>query len=189
MRRPHLQRRSARNCLGGPQQRTLEQPESMKIYGRIGLALVFALAAISSVPAMADETAGAQAASVMASLHQFVDGFNKGDAKSALAACATQTSIIDEFPPHEWMGPTACEQWALDYAAMSKREGITGGIVTLGKPWHLSVNGDRAYVVVPATYTYKERGKPVAERDSIFTVALLKFAAGWRITGWAWSRH
>jgi hypothetical protein len=162
----------------------------MRFYGRIGLALVLALLpALASAPTAADEMGGSQAASVMATLHQFIDGFNKGDAKSALVACATQASIIDEFPPHEWMGPTACEQWAADYAANAKRAGITDGIVTLGKPWHLSVNGDRAYVVVPATYTYKERGKPVTERDSIFTVALLKFAAGWRITGWAWSRH
>ena len=41
---------------------------------------------------------------VMTTVHQFVDGFNKGDTASALAACADQTSIIDEFPPHEWHG-------------------------------------------------------------------------------------
>jgi hypothetical protein len=147
------------------------------------------LLAIVSAPPASAQSAGSQEAAVMATVHQFVDGFNRGDAKSALAACATQASIIDEFPPHEWMGPTACEQWATDYAANAKREGITDGIVTLGKPWYLSVTGNRGYVVVPATYTYKEHGKPVSERDSIFTVALLKFAAGWRITGWAWSRH
>ena len=36
---------------------------------------------------------------VMVPVHQFVDGFNKGDMKTALAACAEQTCIIDEFPP------------------------------------------------------------------------------------------
>ncbi len=57
--------------------------------------LVFA----SQLPAAAsDET------DVMVPIHQFVDGFNKGDAKTALAACDEQTSIIDEFPPHEWRG-------------------------------------------------------------------------------------
>jgi hypothetical protein len=162
----------------------------MKFYVRFAFVLALApvLAVVSAHPA-AGQTAGSQEAAVMATVHQFVDGFNKGDTKSALAACAAQASIIDEFPPHEWMGPTACDQWAADYAANAKSHGIADGIVTLGKPWHVSVTGNRAYVVVPATYAYKEHGKPVTERDSVFTVALLKFAAGWRITGWAWSRH
>ena len=52
---------------------------------------------------------------VMAPIHQFVDGFNKGDVNSALAACSEETSIIDEFPPHEWHGAGACAKWANDY--------------------------------------------------------------------------
>jgi hypothetical protein len=74
-------------------------------------------------------------------------------------------------------------------AAEESRDGISGDVVTLGTPWYLSVNGNRAYVVVPATYRYKQHGKPMIERDSIFTVALRKLPDGWRITGWAWSRH
>jgi ketosteroid isomerase-like protein len=144
----------------------------------------FAMALAVAIPATAS-----QESDVMATVHQFVDGFNRGDAKRALAACATQASIIDEFPPHEWEGPTACEQWAADYNAQAKKAGISDGIVTLGKPWYLSVTGTRAYVVVPATYTYKEHGKPVTESNSIFTVTLRKLSVGWRITGWAWSRH
>src|SRR5262252_1605553 len=36
----------------------------------------------------------------MAPVQQFVDGFNKGDFKSAIAACADMASVIDDFPPH-----------------------------------------------------------------------------------------
>jgi ketosteroid isomerase-like protein len=147
-------------------------------------ALVAALAVGAALPAGASPESD-----VMATIHQFVDGFNRGDTKAMLAACATQASIIDEFPPHEWEGPNACEGWATDQAADSKRNGITNSIVTLGAPWYVSVTGSRAYVVVPATYTYKANGKPQSEHDSIFTVALRKLAAGWRITGWAWSKH
>ncbi len=57
-------------------------------------------------------TSGLAAASeqtnVMAPVHQFIDGFNKGDVKTAVAACADQTSIIDEFAPYSWDGPGAC---------------------------------------------------------------------------------
>ena len=51
------------------------------------------------------------------------------------------------------------------------------------------VTGDRAYVVVPATYTYKQKGKPVTESDAVWIFAMQKLASGWRIAGWAWAQH
>jgi ketosteroid isomerase-like protein len=144
-----------------------------------GIILVFATGS-----AAASEQTG-----VMGSVHQFVDGFNKGDAKTALAACASPALIIDDFPPHVWHGPAACADWSNAYDANAKKNGITDGIVTMGTPWHVDVTGDRAYVVVPVNYTYKQNGKPVTESGSIFTVALKKIEAGWRITGWAWAKH
>jgi hypothetical protein len=148
------------------------------------LALTIALAASAAGAAFAS-----QQSDVMATVHQFIDGFNKGDTKNALAACASPASIIDEFPPHEWQGATACADWASAYATEAKKDGITDGIVALGKPWRVDVTGSRAYVVVPANYTYKLHGKPLTESGSTFTVALRKLPEGWRITGWAWSRH
>ena len=124
---------------------------------------------------------------VMMPIHQFVDGFNKGDAKSALAACAEETSIIDEFPPHEWHGAGACAKWADDYVANAKKDGITDGVVTLGKPRHVDVTGDHAYVVIPTNYTFKQNGKAKKETKAAFSFALHKGAAGWRITGWSWA--
>lgn len=126
---------------------------------------------------------------VMSTLHQFMDGFNRNDAKTALAACAGSASIVDEFPPHEWQGPRACEHWANALDADNAKHGITGGVVTLAKPLRVDVTGDRAYAVVPANYTYKQNGKPVNETNSLFTVALVRTSAGWRITGWAWSKR
>jgi len=143
-----------------------------------------ALAILSCLPVYASEQSD-----VVAKIHQFIDGLNRGDAKTALAACAPSASIIDEFPPHEWEGPNACADWANAYSADAKRNDITNGIVTLGEPWYVSVTGSRAYAVVPAKYAYKEHGKPVNEQNSIFTVALRKTSGGWLITGWAWSKH
>lgn len=135
--------------------------------------------------------AGAASASdkddAMAAVRQFVDGFNKGDVKSALAACASPASVVDEFPPYAWQGPTACADWAADFDANARKEGITDPVVTLQKPRHVDVSGDRAYVVVPANYDYKVKGKKAKQSGSIMTAALQKTGAGWRITGWAWS--
>jgi ketosteroid isomerase-like protein len=133
--------------------------------------------------------AGSENKAVTAVVHQFVDSFNKGDMKTAAAACADQTSIIDEFPPHEWHGSGACAKWMDDYDADAKKNGITDGKVTLGAPRHVDVSADRAYVVVPADYVYKQKSKPVKETASMLTVALQKIGDAWKITSWAWSKH
>jgi ketosteroid isomerase-like protein len=148
--------------------------------------LVFALVVL---PNLAVAAASPEATAIMATVHQFTDGLNKGDVKTALAACASPASIVDEFPPYGWQGANACADWANDFAADSAKNGITDSIVTLGKPKHVDVSGDRAYVVVPTTYTFKQHGKKVTESGSTMTVALQKVADGWRITGWAWTKH
>jgi len=127
-------------------------------------------------------------AAVMATVHQFVDGFNAGDTTKALAACADSISIIDDFPPHEWHGAGAGAAWFQGLEAYAKQQGITPVSVTLRRPTHVDITGDRAYVVVPADYAYKFNGKLVGEPGARLTVALQKGAAGWRMTAWAWSR-
>ena len=138
-------------------------------------------------------TAGLAAASeqtnVMAPVHQFMDGFNKGDVKTALAACADQTSIIDEFAPFYWEGAGGCSAWAQAYEADTKKNGVTEGHVTLSKATHVDIAGNRAYIVLPASYRFKQRGKPVNEMGSTFTVVVTKGAAGWRITAWTWTKR
>lgn len=146
--------------------------------------LALVIAALASVSASAsDET------DVMATVNRFVDGFNKGDTTMIVAACADQMSIIDEFPPHEWHGAGAIAKWVTDYDVDAKKNGISDGIVTLGKPQHIDVTAAYAYIVAPADYAFKRQGKPVKETGSIFTLTLQKGGAGWRITGWAWAKH
>lgn len=154
------------------------------------LLIVLAVAAVAGGQGSASaQTGGMEKKAVMTSIHQFVDGFNKGDAKAAVAACADQTSILDEFPPHEWHGTDACATWMKDYDADAKKNGITDGVVTLDDPKHIDITGGHAYVVIPSNYAFKKVGKPVRETGSMFTFALRKDAAGWRITGWAWAKN
>jgi ketosteroid isomerase-like protein len=126
-------------------------------------------------------------ADVMAPIRQFLDGFNKGDVPSALAACAAETSILDEFAPYEWNGAGACAKWASDYDADAKRKGITAGAVALGTPRFHDVSGDRAYVVLPASYEVTQKGKQIKQSGSVMTVGLRKTATGWKITAWSWA--
>jgi hypothetical protein len=135
------------------------------------------------------QTSGSAQTAVLAPINQFVDGFNKGDTKMAVTACADETSILDEFPPHEWHGAGACAKWLSDFDVDAKKNGITDGVVTLGDAWHVDINSDYAYVVVPANYRFKQKGKTVSEVGSIITLSLQKGPMGWRITGWAWAKH
>ena len=61
--------------------------------------------------------------------------------------------------------------------------------LTLRSPRHADITADRAYVVRPADYTYKLKGKVVKETGSILTVVLQKGAAGWRISAWTWAKN
>lgn len=121
----------------------------------------------------------------MAPVHQLVDGFNRGDWKSAVEACAASASVIDDFPPHAWQG-SGCQEWADGFVALSKQEGITQARITLGKPRHVDVTGDRAYIVVPVRLEFRVKGKS-KRLPSLLTAAVHKEAGGWRITGWAWA--
>ncbi len=156
----------------------------------MNLTRILALASVALLSVgMPRPAAASQESAVMATVRQFIDGFNRGDTKAELATCAAEASVIDDFPPHEWQGPTACADWTAAYAAEAKKDGITNGAVTLGQPWYIDVTADRAYVVLPAQFSYKMHGKPTTERNAVFTVTLRKSPNGWRITGWAWSKH
>ena len=126
---------------------------------------------------------------VVAAVHRYFDNLDKDKLETALPVCDSYVSILDEFPPHEWHGPTACADWWKAYNAYNEKKGITDATALLGTPWTVDVTGDRAYFVAPATYEYKQHGKPVKESRAVFTVALRRTETGWRITSWAWSKR
>lgn len=150
------------------------------------LSLALLTCAVIARPAVAGEAASPEA-ELVAPVRKWIEAFNKGDVEAAKAGCAEATSIIDEFPPYEWHGAGACSTWMDDFDANAKSSGLTDSIVTIGKPLHATVTGDRGYLVIPAGYTYKNNGKPAAQKDAVLTIAMQKGAAGWTMTGWAWS--
>ena len=50
----------------------------------------------------------------MAAVRQYIDGFNKGDAKVMAETFAVPGSILDGMAPHLWQGPTAAQDWYRD---------------------------------------------------------------------------
>jgi hypothetical protein len=147
------------------------------------LAAALAAAVLTTSSAEASEKTD-----VIAMVKEYMGSFNKSDKNGNVAACAAQASIIDDFPPYAWQGPTACADWWNDNEAFGKKNEITGEKVAVHEPRTAEIIGDRAYVVVPATFTYKMHGKLVTETGAVWTFALQKVSAGWRITSWAWAQ-
>jgi SnoaL-like domain len=124
----------------------------------------------------------------LAAVHQYIDGFNKGDAQLMAATFAVPGSILDGMAPHVWQGPTATQDWYRDVLVEGEQHGASGYLVTLGEALHNKITAESAYVVVPATMTFKVDGKQITQTGAVFTVALRKFIDGWRISAWAWAK-
>jgi SnoaL-like protein len=122
----------------------------------------------------------------MAAVHRFVEAFNDDDVALMQAACAGETSIIDDFPPYQWTGDQATTKWYLDMAGMAGLYSMSEWSVMLDEPLHLIVSDRLAYVVVPVAARWLEDGTP-ADRTGYLTAALREIAEEWRISAFAWA--
>jgi ketosteroid isomerase-like protein len=132
--------------------------------------------------------ASTDTAEPLAAVRHYIESFNRGDVKAMSAACAVPMSILDGMAPHVWHGPTATEDWYGDAMTEGEHLGATDYSVGLGEPLHVQITGDSAYVLVPATMSFKLRGQPITQSGATFTVALRQAEDGWRIAAWAWAK-
>ena len=127
-------------------------------------------------------------AQLMAPIQKFIDSFNKGDMAGAAATHVADADlvIIDEVAPYVWQGAQAFQAWSTALDGDTKKRGIIDPAVKISAPTRTETNGDRAYVVVPAVYTFKEHGVAMREAAQM-TFTLKKGAGGWLIHGWTWT--
>jgi ketosteroid isomerase-like protein len=133
--------------------------------------------------------AGAHAsdkADVLATVHTWVESFNKADAQSAAAMCTDEAAIVDDFPPHQWHGSGACAKWFGDVQAYLKTNGMSAASVSIAKPKYVTVTGDAAYVVATAKFNFTQKAKVTIE-PAVVVMSFKKTGDGWRITGWGWA--
>lgn len=142
--------------------------------------MIIGLIAVSPCAALAADPA------VVAPINKFVASFNAGDIAGAEATVTEDVAIIDEVAPFLWQGKGSFKAWLDALSASDKAKGITDQKVTIGTPIRDMADGTRAYVIVPATYNFNERGKPMKEVAQM-TFALVKGADGWKIIGWTWT--
>jgi len=130
--------------------------------------------------------AHADDAAVEATIRQFGEAFNKGDVNAAKALHVTAPTIVDEVGPHYWAGPNAFDSWLSDLGKSEAAEGKTDAQVAIGLPTREVVSGDRAYVIAPSTYTFKQKGVTLREAAQM-TFVLTKETSGWKIVAWTWT--
>ena len=124
----------------------------------------------------------------LAAVRQYIDHFNKGNADGMVEIFSVTGSILDGMPPHLWFGPTAARDWYRDVLIEGEQHDASDYFVTVGEPSHNNITGDSAYVVVPATMTFKVQGQQINQTGAFFTVGLRKVGEDWRIAAWAWAK-
>ena len=115
-----------------------------------------------------------------------IDKFNGGDVKAWLSAQDDNALIVDEFPPHTWSGAGSPKKWLDAYAKDAETNGITGGRVDYGQPLQARSDGSNAYVVLPTTYRFMQKGQKMAEPSSM-TFVMKRDGDAWKITSWTYS--
>jgi hypothetical protein len=115
-----------------------------------------------------------------------IDKFNGGDVKSWLAAQEDNTLIVDEFAPHVWAGAGSPQRWLDAYMKDSLANGVSGGRVDYGKPLRAASDGKTAYIVLPTTYRFVQKGAKMAEPSSM-TFVMNRQGDQWKIASWTFS--
>lgn len=116
----------------------------------------------------------------------FVAAFNAGDLAAAKATHEATPTIIDDLAPYLWSGRDAFDRWVADQNKETLTLGRTSEKVSMGTTRRVEISGANAYVIVPATYSYTEKGVAMAKPTQM-TFALHKARAGWRISAWSWT--
>ena len=147
---------------------------------RYGFTMAMLGALCTATPALAKDAA------VEAPILTFVEAFNKGDVVTAAATMVDKVTIADEVAPFHWRGKDAFASWGKDYDIDAKAKGITDPSVTIAAPTREIVTATAAYVIVPATYRFKQKGVKMVEVAQM-TFTLEKGAGGWKINGWTWT--
>ncbi len=138
----------------------------------------------SSAPCLAQNASPAEDATKFVTT--IIDKFNSGDVKSWISAQADNTLIVDEFGPHVWTGAGSPQRWLDAYMKDAQASGVSGGRVDYGKPLQATSDGKTAYIVLPTTYRFTQKGTKMAEPGSM-TFVVSRDGKDWKITSWTYS--
>lgn len=135
---------------------------------------------------LATSAAYARDAAVEAPIHAMMTAFNTGDIAAVKALHVAQPTIIDNVAPFRWSGADGFDAWIRDLGQAEAAEGKSDGVVWFGDPVDEVVAGERAFVVTPCSYTFKQKGRKMRETGMVSFV-LVKTAGAWKVESWSWA--
>jgi hypothetical protein len=145
------------------------------------LSMLVAFAALLIAP-----MASARDAGIATTIKTMMDGFNKGDVAGVKAIHIAEPTIVDNVAPFVWSGAGSFDKWLGDLMKAEAAAGKSDGQVWFGESVDEQISGDRAYVVTPCSYTYKQGGKTVRESGFI-AFTLVKAGGTWKVASWTWA--
>jgi hypothetical protein len=94
--------------------------------------------------------------------------------------------IIENFPPFLFTGLDAFERWRDGFRAHAARNGLSDLEHRFGEPQDFARDGERAYFVLPTTWTGLTHGRPFSE-DGGWAFVLDQSTGAWKIRSYAWA--
>src|SRR5271165_5111168 len=158
----------------------------MKVAIRIVIGSAALIAALTSALASSALAASsAPSAALMAPIETAFDALNTTNEAMWNSAYTSDAVIIDDFAPYRWDAPGASAKWWAGFQAGLKNVKQTQPHIAHQPIQFWQQTGDRAYVVVPTTFTLLQNGKPFTE-TGIWTMTLMRTGTTWKIHGWGW---
>jgi hypothetical protein len=138
---------------------------------------------LAATPALASDEAD-----VLSRMQQTIDAANRNIDAPLASNFMPSVVLVDDLAPYVFRGPAADAilEWSKAYGADSAKNSITDFSMKLLKPRRVKVSGDRAYIVLPAVYGFKQRLKPMQKRGTI-TATLERVDKKWLIATWSWA--
>lgn len=144
-------------------------------------AILLSLSLMFAAPAQAGPAEDATSAATA-----MLDRLNVGDMDAFFQAHQDGAIIVDEFAPFNWSGSGSVQRWAGDYMRDAGARGISGGRVDYGAPIQANSDGSSAYIVLPTTYRFVQRGTRMAGRGSM-TFFMTHVGTSWKVASWTYS--
>jgi hypothetical protein len=143
---------------------------------------------VSILSHMATPALASDEMDVLSRMQQTIDAANRNIDAAVAGNFMPSVVLVDDLAPYVFRGPAADAilEWSNAYGADSAKNSITDFSMKLLKPRRVKVSGDRAYIVLPAVYSFKQRLKPMQKRGTI-TATLERVDKKWLIATWSWA--
>ena len=108
------------------------------------------------------------------------------DGAGLAEAFVAQPIILENYSPYLFGGPEGASRWYQGFRARAASIGLSGLTVAFGPAQDFSRSDERAYFVLPTTWTGHSSDGPFRETGGWVFVLTLE-AGRWRILSYAWA--